>query len=102
MDLALTGAFEDCYDEFDVAEDFVLGADNAWSVTVPFGTDLSELDITGTLSEGAEMVPDFDALGTFVDGIAKEVTVTAFNAISTQVYTITVNVGPASSEHLLL
>jgi len=68
----------------------VINANNI-TLTVPFGTSLTDLPIAITLSPGASIVP---AAGPsiFVDGIATTYTVTAQDGVTTQAYSVTVTV----------
>jgi hypothetical protein len=82
---------------YDVMEHFTADG-NDWSVTVPFGTDLSAFTLTYQGSAGMTVAP---TVVSATDGVTIPITVTAANLISTQDYTLTINVGPASSAHLL-
>ncbi len=69
------------------------------TLTVPYGTDLSDFDLTPVIPVGATYAP---VVTSAVDGVPFTITVTAANGISQKVYTVTINVGPPSTEAKIL
>lgn len=69
------------------------------TLTVPFGTNLTDLPITITLSSGASVLPTAGNT-TFVDGASTTYTVTAQNGVTTQNYSVTVNVAANTAKDI--
>ncbi|MCL7764019.1 DUF5018 domain-containing protein [Polaribacter sp. Z014] len=74
------------------ADDIVYDLGTDIIVTVPFGTSLTAVTPTITVSENATVSPVSGAAITFVDGEAKTFTVTAEDEVTTKNYTVTINV----------
>lgn len=72
---------------------------NNITLTVPFGTSLTDLPIAITLSTGATVLPVVGNT-TFVDGVATNYTVTAQDAVTTQNYSVTVNVAANTAKDI--
>jgi len=65
------------------------------SLTLPYGTSLTNLPISITLSDGATVSPASSTIS-FVDGVPMTFVVTAQDATTTQAYVVTVHVNPPS------
>ena len=72
---------------------------NNITLTVPFGTNLTDLPITITLSSGASINP-VAGNTTFIDGVATTYTVTAQDNVTTQNYLVTVIVAANSAKNI--
>jgi len=71
--------------------------DGYWTLTVPYGTNLSSFTLTPQLSAGATMSPA--TITSYTSPIV--VTVTAANGVSQKTYLLTILVDDASDAHLL-
>jgi hypothetical protein len=78
------------------------GEDGTITMTVPFGTDLTTLVLTGSLSQGATISPAFSAITSYTVGVPQEVWVTAANGISKKKYTIVITKAAALTGTQLL
>ncbi|WP_343329657.1 hypothetical protein [Polaribacter staleyi] len=74
------------------ADDIVYDLGTDIIVTVPFGTNLTAVVPTITVSENATISPNLGTEITFVDGEAKTFVVTAEDEVTTKNYSVTVNV----------
>ena len=74
------------------ADDIVYDLGTNIIITVPFGTSLTAVTPTITVSENATVSPVSGAAISFVDGEAKTFTVTAEDEVTTKEYTVTINV----------
>jgi len=74
------------------ADDIVYDLGTDIAVTVPFGTSLTAVVPTITVSENATISPVSGEEVTFVDGEAKTFVVTAEDGITTKNYTVTITV----------
>jgi hypothetical protein len=69
-------------------------------ISVPYGTDLANIEMVAELTDGATIAP---ALATsYTAGVPQTYTVTAANGISTHVFTLTIEVEAALSGNQLL
>ncbi|MFA6270225.1 MAG: Ig-like domain-containing protein [Candidatus Paceibacterota bacterium] len=82
---------------FPVAVGVISGANI--NLTLPFGTSLVDLPITISLSTGASVLPATSNT-TFTDGVATIYTVTAQDGVTTQNYSVTVNVAPNTAKEI--
>ena len=84
--------------DFSIAIDGVNAVDIVYDlgtdiiVTVPFGSSLTAVTPTITVSENATVSPVSGTAISFVDGEAKTFTVTAEDGVTTKAYTVTINV----------